>query len=76
MKEKLLVLDDELLVLKSLQELLEDDYEVYTTDDAEDALRLVEEDDIAVILCGESLPGVPGHEFLRRVRAVSNAAAF
>ena len=40
----------------------------------EEALRLAAEHDFAVILCDESLPGVPGHEFLRRVRKISNAA--
>jgi PAS domain S-box-containing protein len=74
MKEKLLVLDHELLILKSLQELFQDDYEVYTTDEAEQGLLLAGEHDFAVILCDESLPGVPGHEFLRRVREISNAA--
>src|ERR1700724_3726603 len=62
MKEKLLVLDDESLILKSLQELFEEDYEVYTTDDAEEALLLVGEHDIAVILCDESTPGIRGHK--------------
>lgn len=74
MKEKLLVLDDELLILESLGKLFEDDYEVYVTGDAEEALRRAGEQDIAVILCDESMPGVPGHEFLRRVREISNAA--
>ena len=74
MREKLLVLDDELLILKSLQELFEEDYEVYSTHDAEQALLLAGEHDIAVILCDESMPGVPGHEFLRRVREISSAA--
>ncbi len=74
MKEKLLVLDNESRILSSLQELFEDDYEVYTTDDVEEALHLAAEHDFAVILCDESLPGVPGHEFLRRVRKISDAA--
>ncbi len=34
MNEKLLVLDDESLILKSLEHLFEDDYEVFTTSDA------------------------------------------
>ena len=38
MKEKLLFLDDELLILTSLEHLFEDDYEVFTTIDAEAAL--------------------------------------
>lgn len=74
MKEQLLVLDDELLILKSIESLFEDDYEVYITDNADQALRLAGEHDISVILCDERMPGVPGHEFLRRVREISNAA--
>ena len=73
MKEKLLILDDELLILRSLEHLFEDDYEVFTTTDAEVALRLAREHDLAVILCDERMPGVSGHEFLGRVREVSRA---
>ncbi len=64
MKEKLLILDDESLILRSLEHLLEDDYEVFTTTDAEAALGLAQEHDIAVVLCDERMPGVSGHEFL------------
>ena len=73
MKEKLLVLDDEPLILSSLDHLFEDDYEVFTTTDAETALRLALDNDMAVILCDERMPGVNGHEFLRLVREVSRA---
>lgn len=73
MKEKLLVLDDESLILSSLEHLFEDDYEVFTTTDAETALRFALEHDIAVILCDERMPGVSGHEFLQRVKEVSRA---
>ncbi len=74
MKEKLLVLDDEQLILTSLEHLFEDEYEVFTTSDAETALRLAKEHhDMAVILCDERMPGVNGHEFLRRVREISKA---
>ncbi|MGD0131778.1 MAG: response regulator [Bryobacteraceae bacterium] len=73
MKEKLLVLDDETLILTSLEHLFEDDYEVFTTTDAEMALSLACANDLAVILCDERMPGVSGHEFLRRVREVSRS---
>src|SRR2546426_4817348 len=66
MKEKLLVLDDEPHILTSLEDLFEDDYEVFTTGDAEAALRLAQEQDIAVVLSDERMPGLSGHEFLRR----------
>jgi PAS domain S-box-containing protein len=71
--EKLLVLDDEFLILTSLEHLFEDDYEVFTTTDAEAAVRLARDHDFAVILCDERMPGLSGHEFLRRVREVSRA---
>jgi len=71
--EKLLVLDDEILILKSLKRLFEDDYEVFATTDAETALREARGRDIAVILCDERMPGTSGHEFLRRAREVSSA---
>ena len=74
MKEKLLVLDDEPLILKSIESFFEDDYQVYTADNAEQALLLAGEHDFAVILCDERMPGVAGHEFLRRVREISHAA--
>jgi DNA-binding NtrC family response regulator len=53
MKEKLLVLDDEPLILTSLATLFEDDFEVFTTRDAGTALKLAEERDIAVVLSDE-----------------------
>ncbi len=73
MKDKILVLDDESLIIKSLEHLFEDDYEVFATADAGTALELAREHDVAVILCDERMPGVSGHEFLRSVREVSLA---
>lgn len=73
MKEKLLVLDDELLILTSLEHLFEDDYEVFTATDAATALSLTCSNDLAVILCDERMPGVSGHEFLQRAREHSRA---
>src|ERR1700733_2792771 len=73
MKETLLVLDDEQLILTSLEHLFEDDYEVLATSDAGEALRLAQEHGIAVILCDERMPGVSGHEFLRSVSEISRA---
>jgi two-component system, cell cycle sensor histidine kinase PleC len=73
MKGKLLILDDESLILKSLEHLLEEDYEVFTATDAGTALGLARGHDLAVILCDERMPGVSGHEFLARAREVSRA---
>jgi PAS domain S-box-containing protein len=73
MKDKLLVLDDESLILSSIEHLFEDDYEVFTAIDAGTALRLALEHDVAVVLCDERMPGVAGHVFLGRMREISNA---
>lgn len=72
--EKILILDDEGLILASLEHLFEDDYEVFTTSDPETALQLAVTHDMVVILSDERMPGVSGHEFLGRVREVSSAA--
>jgi PAS domain S-box-containing protein len=73
MREKVVALDDEDLILASLEHLFEDDYEVFAVSDAQEALRLASENNIAVILCDERMPGVSGHEFLGRVRDFSKA---
>jgi PAS domain S-box-containing protein len=73
MKDKLLFLDDEPLILASLEHLFEDDYEVLTTTAPEVALRLSREHDISAILCDERMPGLSGHVFLQRVKEVSKA---
>lgn len=73
MREKLLVLDDEPLILTSIEGLFEDEYEVLTTTDAGTALRLVQAQEVAVVLCDERMPGLAGHELLGRVKGVSKA---
>jgi PAS domain S-box-containing protein len=73
MKPTILILDDESLILTSLEHLFEDDYEVHATTDAALALRLAGEHDLAVILSDERMPGLSGHEFLRRAKEVSKA---
>ncbi|MGA3190516.1 MAG: response regulator [Bryobacteraceae bacterium] len=73
MMEKILILDDEALILTSLEHLFEDDYEVFTTSNADTALQLALIHDMVVILCDERMPGVSGHEFLGRVKEVSSA---
>src|ERR1700723_1396025 len=73
MKPTVLILDDESLILTSLEHLFEDDYEVHATTDAALALRLAVEHDVGAILSDERMPGLSGHEFLRRAKEVSKA---
>jgi PAS domain S-box-containing protein len=72
-KPTLLVLDDEPLILASIEGLFEDEYSVLTATDGEMALRMAGKHAIAVILCDERMPGLLGHDFLRQVKEVSKA---
>src|SRR5580658_2091617 len=75
MKRKLLALDDELGILTAVQDLFEEEFEVITATDAEAALRYLSlHDDTSVVLSDERMPGMKGHEFLSRTRALSPAA--
>ena len=72
-ENRVLVVDDEPHILHSLQDLLEDDFEVLTCTTAEDALGLLETEEVAVILSDQRMPGLTGYEFLHRARQVSQA---
>lgn len=72
-KSKLLVLDDETRILSSIEDLFEEDNEVLTTTDPAAALRLLEQEDVSVILTDERMPTMCGHEFLRRAKELSRA---
>jgi len=72
-KAKLLVLDDEPLILTSIEDLFEDDYEVLTTTDSAVALRLLQEHDVAVIITDERMPALSGHKFLQQAKELSLA---
>lgn len=72
---RVLVVDDEPQVLVALKDLLEDAFDVTTTDKPEHALRIAEEDpDIAVVLSDQRMPGMTGDELLSRLRQHSNAS--
>jgi PAS domain S-box-containing protein len=70
---KLLIVDDEPLILASMADLFEDEFEVHTSVDAVSALQYIEQNEVAVVLSDERMPGMPGHEFLEKVRQVSQA---
>ena len=46
MKNKLLVIDDEVKILRSLKFLLEDSFDVYTSDNSSDALDIFKKENI------------------------------
>src|SRR5258707_6378600 len=73
MMKKLLAVDDEPGILNSIRDLFEDDFEVLTASNGEAALEHLANHDIAVILSDQQMPGLKGHEFLKRTKDLSKA---
>jgi PAS domain S-box-containing protein len=72
-RSQVLVIDDEPQILASISDLLEDDFAVSATTNAETALRQLEKNGVAVILSDQRMPGLAGDEFLRRASRISRA---
>ena len=71
--EGVLVVDYEPQILTAITDLLEGEYAVWTAGDGETALRILEMQEMAVILSDQRMPGMNGAEFLGRARALSDA---
>lgn len=68
MAKKILVVDDEELIIKSLSRLLEKNgYEVFIAKNGQDALIMTEEEDFDLILADIRMPGVNGVETIRSI---------
>jgi diguanylate cyclase (GGDEF)-like protein len=61
-----LVVDDEPEITRSVAELLERDYQVLVANSADEALALLEENDVSVILADQRMPNGSGAELLAR----------
>jgi two-component system cell cycle sensor histidine kinase/response regulator CckA len=67
-KERVLLVDDEPQILTALEDLLGDDYTVFTSSSPESALSVVEQNrDIAVVITDQRMPHMNGDEFLRKI---------
>lgn len=64
----LLIVDDEAETLKALRRELRREHHVYTAESAEEALRLLREEPIQVVLTDQRMPGTTGTELLRVVQ--------
>ena len=71
---KVLVVDDEANLARLVHEWLgEEGYEVYSTTDGSQALRLFHEHRPALSIIDLLMPGMDGFELIRRIREVSQA---
>jgi DNA-binding NtrC family response regulator len=68
---RILCVDDEPNILRSLQWLLQREFEVKTATSGHDGLALVRENDFDVVISDQRMPGMMGSEFLREVRKLS-----
>lgn len=70
MKElpSILLVDDEMRVLESLQRLLEDDFDVHVANSIDEAMSKLAEEWIQVVISDQRMPGMTGVEFLQEVR--------
>ena len=65
---RILIVDDEEAILETMALTFEDDYEVYTSDDARSALELLDEKGpFAVVLTDQRMPNMDGVQFLTEV---------
>ena len=69
-----LVVDDEPRVLDALEAILAAEFRVLRAESGEEALRLLPESEVAVIVTDYRMPGMTGVELLRRSQALAPAA--
>ena len=63
-----LIVDDEVRSLETLERILEDDFEIKTAIDTDAARAILETDWVQIILCDQRMPDMTGVEFLKQVR--------
>jgi len=72
-KPRVLVVDDEPQILSSIRALLEDDFDVVVSSDADDAFHFLKDAQIAVILADQRMPHLTGDQFLAQAREICDA---
>ncbi len=73
-RPRVLVVDDERLILGAVADMLEDSFTVHTAPSAAAGLEVIQrEPGLSVIVSDQAMPGMRGAEFLAKAREVSNA---
>ena len=66
MPYKILIVDDEAANLRTLARLFRDDYEVLTAASGDEALALLGQHDVALLITDQRMPGMTGIELLKK----------
>ncbi|MDO8331658.1 MAG: response regulator [Fluviicoccus sp.] len=70
-KAKVLLVDDEERILRTLGMLLKMQYQVFTTTDGHEALRILEREKIHLIISDQRMPVITGTQLLRQAKKIS-----
>jgi DNA-binding NtrC family response regulator len=73
-RPRVLAVDDEEQILVSINDLLEDDFEVRTANSGARALEILHKDRCAVIVTDQRMPEMTGDEFLFKAQEISGAS--
>ena len=68
MKLNLLIIDDDAKILRNLRLLFRDDYTVFAASDTAEGRRILDRDDIHIVICDYRMPGEDGLSFLIHLR--------
>ena len=74
MKNKLLIVDDEEKILRSLKFLLEDEYDIYTSQNAEEAIEIFKSENIYLVLLDLRLGEDDGFELMKEFLEINPRA--
>jgi response regulator RpfG family c-di-GMP phosphodiesterase len=66
-KYNILVVDDQVNNLDALERLLKPEYNIFSATSGEDALAIMEQNDVALIIADQRMPGMSGAELLEMV---------
>jgi DNA-binding NtrC family response regulator len=70
-KPKILLVDDEERILRSLSMLLRTQYQIFATSDGNEALQILRQEKIHVIISDQRMPIMSGTELLRQARDIA-----
>jgi len=67
-KPTILIVDDEVRSLETLQRILQDDFDIKTSSTVAGAREILQQDWVRILLCDQRMPEMTGVEFLKEVR--------
>ncbi|MBF0452563.1 MAG: response regulator [Candidatus Magnetomorum sp.] len=65
---KLLVIDDEIDVVKTLKRMFRREYEVFSATNAQEGINIIKSNKIQVIISDQRMPGITGTEFFKKIK--------